>query len=612
MSATPVPAGTLDRGAARTCAPTAAAAGHPVGGPPATSGAATGGRDRLAPVTRPTDLPEHAAGTSPEPAAAPGPQAGGLRPRRVVPRTLPEVLGPVAPVPAELEGLTVTGVSTDARTTRPGDVFVALPGARTHGARHARAAVDAGALVVVTDSEGAALLAAAPDPLTVPVLVVADPRGVVGPLAARAYGEPHTGMTTYGVTGTNGKTTTTYVLDAVLRALGHRTGMVGTIEIRSGERAVPSVLTTPEAADLVALLAVMREDGVDALAMEVSSHALALHRVDGLVYDVAGFTNLSQDHLDFHGDLDSYLAAKAELFTTRRARRGVVVVPASGPARAWALRLLELAEVPVEQVLLPGAQPAPGTAPQTGWAVTDVRATPEGQSFSLRPRGGDGELRVTTTLPGDFNVANVALALAQVLAAGTGLEALQRALDSVGGVHPQVPGRMEVVAGPAGGPRVVVDFAHNPDALALALEALRPTTPGRLVVVFGATGERDAVKRPIMGRVAVERADVVVVTDDDPHSEEPGVMRRAVLEGARSALAASSPARDVTVLEVSPRAEAIRAAILDAGERDTVLVAGRGHEVWQEIDGVNHPLDDRAEARAALARWAAAPTREQD
>jgi len=522
----------------------------------------------------------------------------------------------VAEVDAAVGGdVVVTGVGADNRTVVPGDLFVALPGAHVHGARFAPDAVAAGAVAVVTDADGERLLAGAGSVPQVPVLVVPDPRAVLGTLAARAYGEPTARLGTFAVTGTNGKTTTTYALDAVLAALGRTTGLVGTVEIRSAGRVVPSALTTPEAADLQAMLATMVEDGVEALAMEVSSHALALHRVDPVVYDVAGFTNLSQDHLDFHGTLEAYFEAKATLFTPAHARRGVVVVPAAGPGRAWALRLLDAATVPAVALRLPGA-----TAPGVGWTVTDVTAGPDGQGLVLAHDDGR-RLAARTTLPGAFNVANVALALAMVVESGVDAGTVASAVERSGGVAPLVPGRMETVsAGP--GPRVVVDFAHNPDALALALDALRPTTTGRLVVVFGATGERDTGKRPTMGRVAVERADVVVVTDDDPHGEDPASIRAAVLEAAQSARAQAAEARrEVTLVETAPRADAIREAVLGADDDDTVLVAGRGHEVWQEIDGVNHPLDDRVEARAALAaRQAvtrqpgddAAPTGEQD
>ena len=511
--------------------------------------------------------------------------------------------GPAAEQAAgTLEATEIWSVASDNRVAAEGDLFVALPGAGTHGARFASDAVDRGARAVLTDPQGARLVADAGG-LRVPLLVSDDPRAVLGHVAAWVYGAPATQLTTFAVTGTNGKTTTTYLLDHVLRTLGRKVGLIGTVEMRSGERVLPSRLTTPEAADLQALLATMREDGVGALAMEVSSHALALHRVDGIVFDVAGFTNLSQDHLDFHGDLQEYFDAKATLFTPAHARRGVVVVD-----DPWGRRLAEVATIPVATLAVAG-----GAHADADWTVSDVRpvapAQGSGSTFVLRHRDGRA-VRSSTALPGGFNVANAALALAMVLEAGADPHDVASALEAAGGVSAQVPGRMEVVGS---APRVVVDFAHNTDALSLALAALRPTTTGRLVVVFGATGDRDKGKRPSMGAVAVEGADVVVVTDDDPHGEDPATIRAEVLAGATAALEAARShdgaggpesgggPSERAVVEVAPRATAIRDTIRGADARDTVLIAGRGHEVWQEIAGVDHALDDRVEARAALA-----------
>lgn len=508
-------------------------------------------------------------------------------------RDLVTTFGLVLDAPGEasdrdVEGLgdaEIWSVASDNRVVADGDLFVALPGAGTHGARFATSAIDAGARAVLTDPVGARIVAEAGES-RVPVLVTDDARGILGHVAAWVYGDPATQLTTFAVTGTNGKTTTTYLLDHVLRTLGWTGGLIGTVEMRSGDRVLPSRLTTPEAADLQALLATMREDGVGTLAMEVSSHALSLHRVDGIVFDVAGFTNLSQDHLDFHGDLQEYFDAKAALFTPEHARRGVVVVD-----DAWGTRMAEVATVPVSTLAVTGGKDA-------DWTVEDVVAHGTGSEFVLRHRDGRA-LKTSTALPGGFNVANAALALAMVLEAGADVRDVAVALETAGGVSTQVPGRMEVVGT---SPRVVVDFAHNTDALALALAALRPTTEGRLVVVFGATGDRDKGKRPSMGAVAVEGADVVVVTDDDPHGEDPATIRAEVLAGAAAARTAAQDApRARTVVEIAPRATAIHDTIREADDRDTILVAGRGHEVWQEIAGVDHALDDRVEARAALA-----------
>lgn len=480
-------------------------------------------------------------------------------------------------------------VASDNRVVRQGDLFVALPGARAHGAQFAAGAVGHGAAAVLTDARGAELAAG----LDVPVLVADDPRAILGQVAAWVLGNPAERLMTFGVTGTNGKTTTTYQLDHLLRALGWAGGLIGTVETRSGDRVVPSVLTTPEAADLQALLAAMCEDHVRTLAMEVSSHALAQHRVDGIVFGVAGFTNLTQDHLDFHGDFESYFATKADLFTPARARRGVVTIDDT-----WGERMAEAAQIPVATL-----STSPGK--DADWTVTDVAPHGTGSAFTLTHRDGRS-LRTATSLPGGYNVANAALAVTMVLEGGCDIRDVTEALTVGDGLSATVPGRMEVLAT---APRVIVDFAHNTEALELALAALRPTTAGRLAVVFGATGDRDPGKRPFMGAAAVRGADVVYVTDDDPHDEDPAKVRAEVLAGIRPGgtpgravdAADDNGSRTVEVHEVAPRADAIRAAILAAGPDDTVLVAGRGHETVQEIAGVDHQLDDRVEARHALA-----------
>ncbi|MBE1876446.1 UDP-N-acetylmuramoyl-L-alanyl-D-glutamate--2,6-diaminopimelate ligase [Myceligenerans pegani] len=511
-----------------------------------------------------------------------------IRPDHVTPRRASDLAAALG-APAPDTDAEVTGVVSDNRAAGPGDLFVALPGARVHGARFAADAVARGATAVLTDPAGAALLEAEATTSARPaVLVVADPRAAAGPAAAHVYGAPAERLVTFGLTGTNGKTTTTYQLDHVLRALGRRCGLVGTVETRSGDRVLPSVLTTPEAADLQAVLAAMVSDGVEALTMEVSSHAIAQHRVDGVVYDVAGFTNLTQDHLDFHGDLETYFATKAELFTPARSRRGVVVVDDEHGAE-----MARRAEVPVATLSTgTGVRPLD---PGADWTVSGVAPDGTGSAFTLTHRDGR-TLRTRTALPGGYNVANAALAAVMVLESGADVDAVDQALRAVDGLTATVPGRMEVLAT---SPRVVVDFAHNTEALELALSALRPTTKGRLSVVFGATGDRDPGKRPFMGAAAVRGADVVVVTDDDPHGEDRAAVRAAVLDGARAALAGLG--RDVELTEIADRADAIARAITSAGADDTVLVAGRGHETIQEVAGVDHHLDDREEARAALA-----------
>ncbi len=489
----------------------------------------------------------------------------------------------------------VTGVSLDSRTVAPGDLYAALPGFNAHGADFAAQAFERGAVAVLTDAAGAARVPAGV-PVFVPVVVVEHPREVLGDVAAQVYGDPSTDLTMIGVTGTNGKTTTAYLIESALRAHGRRTGLIGTVETRLGDEVIDSVRTTPETTDLHALLALMRERGLDTCVMEVSSHALALHRVDGVVYDVALFTNLSQDHLDFHDDMQSYYRAKASLFTPARSRRAVV-----GVDDEWGVRLAAEASVPVTTV---STSDTPAD-----WVV--VRLGDDG-SFTLQARDGS-QLRLVSHLAGTFNVANTALAALALVAIGLELPAVEAAMA----VPPDVPGRMQLVAAGAarsgdrpGAPRCIVDFAHTPDAVDAALAALRPSTSGRLIVVLGAGGDRDRGKRPRMGAAAARHADVVVVTDDNPRSEHPAAIRNAVLAGARELIEAGSAAA-TALIDGGARAGAIAQAVAigvdeprpRGGEDavDTVIVLGKGHEKGQEIDGVMHPFDDRDAVLAALS-----------
>lgn len=478
------------------------------------------------------------------------------------------------------EPTVVSGVVLDNRQVRPGDLFAALPGMHAHGADFAPAAVAAGAVGVLTDADGARRL----ETLGVPVLVARDARAVLGSVSARVFDHPGDQLRTFAVTGTNGKTTTTYLIENLLGRTGAATGLIGTVELRIAGEHVPARLTTPEAPAIQALLARMARAGVTDLAMEVSSHALAQHRVDGIVYDMAGFTNLTADHLDFHGGIENYFAAKADLFTPARARRGVVLVDDE-----WGRRMAAEARIPVTTVTT-----RPGVEAQ--WQLTAMAPHPDHTAFTLT--GPDGATISTAVwMPGRFNVANAALALVMVLEAGVRGPQLERELAA--GLRPHVPGRMEQVWDE---PRCIVDFAHNAEAMELVLDALRPTTRGRLVVVFGATGERDVAKRSVMGKVAVNGANTVIVTDDDPHDEDAAIIRSQILAGAQEALAHRAPHEpEVEVVEVAPRAAAIRRALAHADPADTVLIAGRGHETVQEIAGVEYHLDDREEVRAALA-----------
>ncbi|GEL94245.1 UDP-N-acetylmuramoyl-L-alanyl-D-glutamate--2,6-diaminopimelate ligase [Cellulomonas composti] len=510
-----------------------------------------------------------------------------MRPTHPVDRRLPDLVTAFSLVSdasgETLEGVTVRGVTVASDDVEPGDLFVGIPGLRRHGATFAPGAVEAGAVAVLTDAAGAALLDLPPD---VPVLVAEDPRALAGPVAAWVHGHPAERLTTVAVTGTNGKTTTTYFVDAALRAAHPLTAVLGTVELRIGDEAIESPRTTVEAPVLQALLALALERGATAMTTEASSHALALHRTAGTLFDVAAFTNLQRDHLDFHGDMEGYFADKARLFDPAQSRRGVVVVDDE-----WGRRLAAQARIPVETVATHVGDPA---AADADWAVVgaDIGLDGVGSTFVLRgPDGTDHE--AVSPLPGLVNVSNAALAIVVAHAAGVDLDA---AIDAVSHAH-AIPGRMErVIERAPGRPLGLVDYAHTPDALVLALEAVRPITPGRLVIVFGSDGDRDRGKRPIMGQIAARLADVLVVTDENPRSEEPASIRSAILTGVRKQ---RPDLHDVR--EVEPRAQAIREALALAREGDTVIVTGKGHEPTQEIAGVFHRYNDRDVLRAALA-----------
>ena len=521
------------------------------------------------------------------------------------------------------EGVVATGITLDSRLVQPGDVYAAAPGARTHGARFATAAVERGAVAVLTDAEGAALCR--PQPAGVPVLTVAAPRRVLGALAARVYGDPTAQLRLLAVTGTQGKTTTTRLAEGALQASGVLAGVIGTVGTRVAGQDVPSALTTPEAPELHALFAVMREREVEACAMEVSSHALVMGRVDGVRFDVAGFTNLGRDHLDFHADVEDYFAAKASLFTRRHTRLALVNLDDAWGRRLHA-QLTAADELPVrsfavveeededEEVEADGAagdSGASGDSSASGaltadWRAGEVQATASGSAFTVYGPGG-ARARVEVALPGRFNVSNALCALAGLVELGYPLSAVAAGLAAVRGV----PGRLEVVD--AGQPFLaVVDYAHKPDAVEAVLRDLRARTPGRLVVVLGAGGDRDRGKRPLMGEVAARWADAVVVTDDNPRTEDPAAIRAEVLQGAREGArrgARGAGVRHAELHEIGDRRGAISFAVERAGPvagEDTVAVLGKGHESGQEVGGVTHAFDDRVELRAALERRAEA------
>src|SRR5215469_1033434 len=509
------------------------------------------------------------------------------RPARVAPRPLSglaRLLDVKMTSPAERDPFTgpgdravVAGVTHDSRRVRPGDLYAALPGTRQHGARFCREAAGDGAVAVLTDADGRDLATAC----GLPVFVVSDVRARLGEVAAWIYGQPSEQLLLIGVTGTSGKTTTSYLLEAGLRMSGHVTGLIGGIETRVGPLTAPSELTTPEATDLQALFAVMTEHRVTAAAMEVSSHALALGRVEGAAFDVAIFTNLSQDHLDFHAGLDDYFAAKAALFTPHYSGAGVVNID-DARGRELAAR----ARIPVTTFSAAGRQAA-------DWRAADVRCRADGSTFRVIGPGGI-EADATTPLVGPFNVANALGAVVALVEAGAGLQYAVAGVAACRGV----PGRLERVdPGEGQDFTILVDYSHKPGAVEAALRALRPVTQGKLTIVLGCGGDRDRAKRPLMGAAAASLADVAILTSDNPRSEDPLAILAAMLEGA-----AATGRRDRAHVIVEPdRAAAISLAVGGAGKGDVVLVAGKGHETGQYVGGSVLPFDDRQVTAAALA-----------
>lgn len=470
-------------------------------------------------------------------------------------------------LPAPLD-VAVSGVSADNRLIHPGDLFVASRGETVHAAKFARSAIDAGAVGVLTDAEGADIIGE----VDVPKLVVKDPAGIAGKVASIVYGNPSAALTTFGITGTNGKTSTAFMIDLLLRQLGRMTGLIGTVSVKIGDDVVPSALTTPQPVDLQAMLATLVERGGSDLIVEVSSHALEQKRTDPVRFDVVGFTNLTQDHLDYHGTIEEYFNAKAILFDTEHSVRGVVTVDDDAGQRLYDQANAERPGAIVSLSL---------TGKDADWSVTS-----DGQKFTLE--GPGGILTSHTDLPGAFNVANAALALVMVIESGVNLATLGEAIAQVG-VSPVIPGRMEVVGSR---PYTVVDFAHNTDALEKAMLALKDRGFRRLIVVTGSAGDRDRGKRPMMAAVVAEHADHLVVTDDDPHSEDPAQIRREVIAGIPEGF---------SWVEIGDREQAIRSAIRDAHDDDVVLIAGRGHETIQDVAGDAIEIDDRVVARDALA-----------
>ncbi|OJU42106.1 MAG: UDP-N-acetylmuramyl peptide synthase [Microbacterium sp. 69-10] len=516
-----------------------------------------------------------------------------LRPADPPRRALAELADRFATeVRGDLAGVQLSGITLATADLRAGEAFVAIQGVNRHGAEFAQTAADQGAVAIITDAAGADIAASA----GLPIVIVDDPRGVLGELSAWVYG---TGASDplpllFGTTGTNGKTSVSHLLQGVFDQLGVVSGLSSTAERHIAGEVIVSRLTTPEASEMHALLALMREQNVEAVAVEVSAQALSRHRVDGIVFDVAGFTNLSHDHLDDYADMEEYFQAKLPLFTPERARRGVISLDS-----AYSPRVVEAASIPVVTVGTPSIAADPDAAAAADWVVTIDDERQAGTVFTLTGRGGRA---LTTMVPviGQHMAANAGLAIVMLLEAGYDWDRIAAAFERDGQILAYLPGRTQFISGETG-PAVYVDFGHSPDAFEKTLAAVRRVTPGKVLMLFGADGDRDATKRYDMARTAVEGSDILVVTDHHPRFEDPDSIRATLVAGARKARP------DAEIHEFSPPEKAIVAAVGMVGEGDAILWAGPGHQDYRDIRGVRTPYSARELARRALiaAGWPA-------
>ena len=482
----------------------------------------------------------------------------------------------IAESPLSLRGITVSSDDCEAEW-----LFVAIPGLKQHGIRFAHAAIEAGASVVLTDEEGRTQ--AFERGLGVPVIQVADPRAVVPQLCANIYASPATRLTTMAVTGTNGKTTTSYLMRAAITSRFPNASLCGTVEMHVGPISFEAVRTTAEAPVVARFLAATEQYECGAGVIELSAHALSLHRVDGIVFDVAAFTNLQHDHLDYYGDMENYFQAKALLFTPEHSRHGVVCVDDE-----WGRRLAQQATVPVTTV-------SALTEEAADWQVRDV--TPDktiGRTvFTLIDPSGTGH-RVAMPILGEVNIQNTAVAIVSAVSLGIDLADVIATIEDA----PQIPGRMEKVNPmPGHQPLVIVDYAHTPEALEWTLRSTRELTPGRVVIVFGTDGDRDATKREHLAEIAARGADVLWVTDENPRTEDPQSIRDYLLRGIASVRPGMEDVTEVTTC----RRDAVRRAILSAEPGDTVIITGKGAEWYQEIQGIHHRYNDVPVAAEVLA-----------
>lgn len=505
---------------------------------------------------------------------------------------LPDLLATL--LPPELLRLTprlaVTGITSDSREVVPGTLFVAIQGSSGDGHEHVQSAIASGAVAVICERD------LAPDViLNTPYWKIQDTRLALGLLSSEFEGHPTRKLKLVGITGTSGKTTTTYLCEAILNAAGEKVGVIGTVNFRFGSKIYPSTHTTPGAPELQRLLLEMVEDGCTAVVMEVSSHALKQHRVAGCAFDAVAFTNLSREHLDFHPDMEDYFCSKELLFTevleqSRRAGKDPAAIV--NVDDSWGMRLA-------------GSQRARSDRffPCGNSRFESLKLSLEG--IALGVRTGEQVVKIQSSLLGDFNASNLSVAIAVGQSLGIPLDQIQAGIQSIG----VVPGRLEKVAHPSPGPTVLVDYAHKPDALEKVLqtlgELLKSSKKSKLITVFGCGGDRDRGKRPIMGQIAFENSDRVIVTSDNPRTENPQTIIEEILSGIQPESGELRSKLSVLV----DRAEAITVAVTEAGEDDVVLIAGKGHEDYQIVLDPQPldpkrtkkvPFDDRKIAAHAL------------
>ena len=468
---------------------------------------------------------------------------------------------------AELSKIEISGLTHNDSQVEPGDLFLAIPGANRHGAEFAMSAVSKGAVAILTDSAGAAYVKGTP------VLVVADPRRVAGNIAALLYNEPMRDLASIGITGTNGKTTVSTLIYQIFEAAGRDSGLIGTIETRIGKDAVESSRTTPEATDLQALSAVMRERHMRHLVMEVSSHAMVLHRMQGAHFAFVGFTNLTQDHLDFHGDIESYFAAKAKLFTYEFADQAVINIDTE-----YGARLADKTELPVISLSR--------LNPQATWHFAEIDTSGKQVHFKIRGSGGM-LIESSTKLRGGYNLDNLLMAIAIAVESGVDSVDIAAAVPALSGAA----GRLEEVS-VGQSYSAFVDYAHTPDAVSNVLESIREFTSGKVIAVLGCGGDRDSSKRPLMGQALLKGCDIAVFTSDNPRSEDPSQILKEMVGN----LKVSAPA-----IVIEDRKSAIEYAVSLASQGDTIAILGKGHELGQEIAGQKLDFDDRKVLAQAIA-----------